>query len=177
MSDPEHFRREEAIAALAEFCDCQGLAPVVRANGAVAEVDVLCRPKAEELRQYSFVIEVKSHQQVGDRELGPWIKQTSDYVGSTPDNGWPQVVAGFVWLAGLNLHPHPDEQMRMAGMIQLAQHFRVGRAYVDRGALVLAFGPSANVYRGGWTARATVLFGSKRVVGGTRKKLEPPSVN
>jgi hypothetical protein len=175
MNDPEVMRRHEAMAHMSEFCDCIEHATATRLNGASAQIDVLCRPHVESLSCFTLAIEVKAHQLVGDRQLGPWLKQASDYVGAIPQNGWPRLAASFVWLVGMTLHPSDQERLRMDGMLQLAQHFRVGRAYETHSGLTLVFGPSADIFlekRGGWTNKAAQLLGAKRVSGGMRK---PPS--
>ena len=174
MNDPEAARRREVIVRMSEFCECAERAPAVRVNEASAEIDVLCRPRDESMSCFTLAIEIKAHTRVGDRELGRWIKQASDYVGATPRNGWPSVAASFVWLVGVDLHPSVEEQLRMDGMLQLAQHFRVGHARETPVGLTLLFGPSKCLYRRkreGWTPRSLEWLGAKRISGGTRKPL------
>ncbi|HEY5302375.1 MAG TPA: hypothetical protein VIJ55_17030 [Acetobacteraceae bacterium] len=174
MNDPERGIRSVVMARLGVPCHCTEHAPIHRLTGELACVDVLCRPRDATLYQMSFAIEVKSHSVIGDRELGPWIKQSADYVGAMPENGWPRVVACFVWLIGLELDTNPDERLRMDGMVQLGQHFRVGRAHDNKASrLTLTFGPSADVYRErtGWTPKAPELLNARRISGGMRKTL------
>ena len=175
MNDPEAKRRQEVIVRMSPVCECAEHV-IVKRVGRPDEmvdgcVDVLCRPMEPSLAVYTIAIEVKSHGLVGDGQLGPWLKQASDYVGAEPANRWPPVAASFVWLVGVPLHPSKEEQLRMDGMIQLGQHFRVGRAYEGHAGLTLVFGPSAEIYREkrGWSTRAGELLKAKRVSAGMRK--------
>lgn len=163
---------------LAPAAECIGEQTVVDRDGRHVRPDILCRPLDERLRQFSIAIEVKSYAVAGDDKIGPWIKQTHDYVGAIPTNGWPVIAAGFIWLAGVSYKVGEEE--RISAMLQLAQHFRVGRAWErpPRQVLMLTFGPSADIYReatagwsGGWTSKAAELLGAKRVSAGTRAKL------
>lgn len=173
MNDPEAPRRLDVIKILSLTCDCTEHVGVQLAAGESGQVDVLCRPREPTLSTFPFAIEVKSYTQVGDRELGPWLKQAADYVGGRPDNNWQPIAASFVWLVGITLNPRQDEQYRMAGMFQLAQHFRVGRACDFGRGLVLVFGPSAEIYRlGCWSPRAATLLAAKRVLAGRRQSLK-----
>lgn len=173
MNDPEVWRRREVMELMSPICECAEHAGVTLAGGGRGQIDVLCRPKAPLLTGFSLAIEIKSHSQIGDRELGPWLKQATDYVGAIPENGWPPIAASFVWMLGMQLRPSKDEQLRMAGMLQLAQHFRVGRAYGTNSEFILVFGPSADIFRrGNWTPKAAELLGAKRVMAGQRKTME-----
>jgi hypothetical protein len=174
MNDPEFALRRFAISELENCCECQELAPIEFKGGGAGEVDVVCRPKEQALARFAFAVEIKAHIQIGDGQLGPWLKQASDYVGARPLNGWPVIAAAFVWFGDIPLHPDPEERQRMAGMLQLAQHYRVGRAHQTLAGLTLVFGPSAEIYRAGnWTKRAEPLLAAKRVQGGQRKPMAP----
>jgi len=174
-TDNEQPIREEVMRRLAVVCDCRPEARVHHPVHGDMCVDVLCRPFDSALNDLTLAIEVKHYSRAGDREIGHWIKQTADYVRAKPvDVEWPPIAAGFIWLIGVELNTHETE--RIAGMIQLAQHFRVGHAHHSfRGdRLMLTFGPSADVYhegRGGWLPRAPTLLKASRITGGTRKKL------
>jgi hypothetical protein len=174
MNDPEFWVRKQVVRLMPTACECEEHAAVKLKIGGRGQVDVLCRPRVLNLAAFTFAVEVKSHSQVGDRQLGPWLKQAFDYVAAAPDNGWAPVAASFVWLVGMELHLDEDEQLRMNGMLQLAQHFRVGKAHQTNAGLTLVFGPSAEVFRekrGGWTTNAAELFGAKRVSGGLKKPM------
>jgi len=151
------------------------IVPVTLLNGQRAEVDILYHPNVDHLKDLSVAIEIKACFLIEDGALGPWIKQTADYVGASPINGKPTIVAGFVWLADAELTSSSQEKERINGMFQLAQHFRVGHAsIVGRCGLCMVFGPSAEVFReskGGWLPRARQLLLAKRQSGGTRKSL------
>ena len=178
MNDPEASRRLDVARILSPTCDCAEHVRVRLAVGESGQVDVLCRPKEPTLSGFAFAIEVKSYTQIGDRELGPWLKQAADYVGARPENNWQPIAASFVWLVGINLDPRQDEQCRMAGMFQLAQHFRVGKACDFGRGLVLVFGPSAEIYHDGtWSPRAATLLAAKRVLAGRRQSLRARESN
>jgi hypothetical protein len=176
MSDPEKPIRRQVVDLLDANCECLEEARVHLKWGAVGRTDVLCRPRAPDFSHLSFAVEVKSCPKVGDQQLAGWIKQAADYVGASPVNGWPAIAATFVWLFDMPLDPRPDEQLRMAGMLQLAQYFRVGSARRAKYGLSLVFGPSADVYKGkwGWAPRALELLQARRTLAGTRQKLLTP---
>jgi hypothetical protein len=164
---------------LAAAAECLSEPVVIDRIGRHIRPDILCRPLDENLRQFTIAIEVKSYSEAGDDKIGPWIKQAHDYVGASPENGWPNIVASFIWLVGVKLRA--DEEERIGAMLQLAQHFRVGHAWErpPRQVLMLTFGPSADIYReatagwsGGWTPKAAELLGAKRVFAGTRARLK-----
>lgn len=173
--DPERPIREDVMRRLKGMFDCRPEARVRHLLHGDMRADVLCRPVDPDLNDLTLVIEVKSYGVAGDREIGHWIKQTADYVRAAPsDINWPPVAAGFLWLIGMDLKAH--ERDRIAGMIQLAQHFRVGCAHSSTCGerLMLTFGPSAHIYhegRGGWLPRARQLLNASRINAGTKKKL------
>ena len=175
MSDLERELRQIAIERLTKYCECEELAPVKLLGDERGEVDILGRPKVDGLTDLCVAFEIKALVLISDGRLGPWIKQAADYVGSSPANGWPKVVAGFVWLADAELTEHAETRTRIDGMFQLAQHFRVGHAsIVGRKGLCMVFGPSASVFqesRGGWLPRAKTLLLARRQSGGTRRPI------
>jgi hypothetical protein len=176
--DIERPFREAAMLRLAPAAECLSEPTVVDRDGRHIRPDILCRPLDDRLREFSIAIEVKSYSVAGDDKIGPWIKQAHDYVGAFPSNGWPVIAAGFLWLVGVNYKAGEEE--RISAMLQLAQHFRVGRAWErpPRQVFMLTFGPSADIYReatgawvGGWTPKAAELLGASRVFAGTRARL------
>lgn len=175
MTDPEAPFRIRALEKLCPYLECIELAGGRRQDGSRAQFDILARPRAESLTDISVVFEVKAWPSVSDDKFGPWIKQAADYVHARPDNGWPDVAAAFLWLVGVEMDERSEDRSRMLGMIQLAQHFRVGLArHFERTGLDLTFGISACLFserRGGWTPRAGTLLRARRVSGGQRLPL------
>jgi hypothetical protein len=174
-ADLEQPIREEVMRRFANSCECRAEARVRDTRHGDLRVDVLCRPRDAALHDLTVAIEVKVCRIAGDGTIGRWIKQASDYVHAVPiDCDWPPVAAAFMWLIGVQLQE--SERERIAGMVMLAQHFRVGHAHHSiRGERVmLTFGPSADVYhegRGDWLPLAPTLLKGSRINGGTRKKL------
>jgi len=167
--------RREVCQILEPACECIELAPVALACGHRGQIDVLASPREPALNPYTIAIEVKVCDVVTDRDLGRWIKQAADYVDAIPRNRWPRIAATFIWLAGKQFDCHEEEQLRMQGMIQLAQHFRVGTARTDGRGLLLLFGPSAYVFcRGTWAPKASELLSASRISAGTRRRLASP---
>src|SRR5690242_6602134 len=121
MDDQEYAWRRQAIVRMSASCICAEEVPVKRGSVGRGRIDVLCKPKLQDLAKLTLAIEVKAHRVVGDRQLGPWLKQAADYVGAEPENGWPPIVAAFIWLVGVQLNSDSNEQLRMDGMVQLAQ--------------------------------------------------------
>jgi hypothetical protein len=177
MSDREATVRARVCEIFAPFADCASEAALTDGG----RVDVLLRPRRGDLNSVSIAIECKDPQRtIGDARLGRWLKQCGDYVGAAPANGWPPVVAGFAWLVDQPLDPRQEERTRMAGMIMLAAHFRVGwatgdawpfdiaRSYCSRLArlgVTLSMSLSAEIFRlnrGGFTESASAMLRAHR---------------
>jgi hypothetical protein len=173
MADIEAPRRAQAIARLAPWCECIPLVPVLCRDDNRGEVDVLCRPKEVNLSDFTLALEIKTYPLVGDKQMGKWIKQASDYVGARPDNDWPRISSAFLWLVGMEIDKTERERVSMSGMLQLGQYFRVGSAREFKGCLELVFGPSAMIFteKRGWTPRAGELLNALRQSGGVRRRL------
>jgi hypothetical protein len=125
MSDREAAVRARVCDIFAPFADCAPEAALTDGG----RVDVLIRPRRVDLAGVSIAIECKDPQRtIGDALLGRWLKQCADYVGAAPANGWPPIVAGFAWPVDQPLDPRQEERIRMAGMMMLAAHLRVGWA-------------------------------------------------
>lgn len=175
MSDPERGLREEVRVELAGAGEFAAEALVRASDGRRIRADILIRPSPPALAAFSIVVETKLRPTILDRDLAPWIKQASDYVGAVPESGWPPVAASFVWIGRQTLADR--ERERMLGMLQLAQHFRVGQGYVDdSGIAYIVFGQGIELFsrNHGWRPRSAEYLGARRVVAGTRRRLPPP---
>ena len=75
MDDQEYAWRRQAIARMSASCICAEEVPVKRGSVGRGRIDVLCKPKLQDLAKLTLAIEVKAHRVVGDRQLGPWLKQ------------------------------------------------------------------------------------------------------
>jgi hypothetical protein len=162
---------------LAPFADCIQEAALIDGG----RVDVLVRPHRTDLQDVCLAIECKDPlRTIDDSLLGRWLKQCADYVGGRPVIGWPPIAAGFAWLVDQPLDPRQDERTRMAGMIMLAAHFRVGwamgaswpfdiaraeRPQLERIGVTMSMSLGTQIFRmnrGGFTEKAGVLLRARR---------------
>lgn len=175
-ADRERPMREAAIERLTPACDFIPHAYVHHERYPRWQVDVLCRPRDARYSDISFAIEIKSDLVVGDELVARWIKQSADYVGLAPENGWPRIHATFLWMVGVTFKAGEEPAINV--MLQLAQHFRVGHAreIPGRNALTLMFGASHWVYQepkvgdpsNGWMRHAHLLTAKRREGGQDR---------
>ncbi len=166
--------RREVVESLSPYFEMLEEQPVIRLGGSKGRVDVLARPRP--FPDITVIFEVKERSFVEAPYVADWIKQTFDYVGASPLNGWPPIAAGFVWMVDIEVES--DSQVRCSGMFQLAQRFRVGLVTREnRGGLSVRFGSGAELLRtsrniGPWLPKARDLLFATRISGGSRRGLE-----
>lgn len=124
--DPERALRESVVEQLSLWGDAQGEASVSRLNGRAGSVDVLFRPHDERLNDLTLAVELKLPDKEEKLPWAYWIKQAADYVGASPNNGWPPIAASFLWLMGLPEPSDPEKIWTQRGMFRVAAQFRVG---------------------------------------------------
>jgi hypothetical protein len=137
-------------------------------------IDLLAIPKISELGDVALAFEVKGASFGIERAL----KQSADYVGGRVFGGPHRnkhIAACFLYPIR---DPQLDNDRYHLGVFNLIAHWRVGRAYVRRGALWLAIGQEVVWDSRGWHETvANRMLLSKRTVCGSRREFNHVEMN